>query len=123
MEALTGDALLKVVKDNVDASKQDLLEKIGYTSKNADGKTSFNQQQFYKALVEAQGISLDALTKPSSIGGTGGRKLPYKTTVQKNGSIVVGRGYFVKHEYQPGQVFKVETKEGAIKLTPVKKES
>ena len=122
MEPLTGDALLEVVKQNVDASKQDLLEKTGYTSKSADGKTSFHQQQFYKALVEAQGISLDAFTKPSG-GGTGGRKLPYKTTVQKNGSIVVGRGYFVKHEYQPGQVFKVETKPGAIKLTPVKKES
>ena len=120
MEPLTGSKLLEVVKANVDASKQELLEKTGYTTTTADGKKSFNQNLFYRALVEAQGISLDAFTKPSG-GGTGGRKLPYKTTVQKNGSIVVGRGYFVKHEYSPGQVFKVETKDGAIKLTPVKK--
>lgn len=117
---LVGQALLDCVKDNVDADKNTLLEASGYFTEN-NGKKSYQSQAFYTALLEAQGIELKGFKKPSS-GGVG-RALPYKTVVQKNGSIVLGKGYLVKEGFETGDVFRVKCKEGALRLDPVREKN
>lgn len=125
MTPLTGEELLKVVTSNVDADKNTLLEKAGYFTEGSDGKKSYKATEFYRALLEAQGIELEGF-KPKASGGAGtgtGRKLPYKTTVQKNGSVVVGAGYFRAHDIPVGTALRIETKNGSIRLTPTKVEN
>ena len=120
MPKLQGDELLQLVKDNADAAKEVLLEKAGYYTTKPDGSKSYKMSEFYTALISAQGLDLAHAAKPSGGGGTG-RQLGYETTCQKNGSVLLGRGYTSKHGYEPGSSFEVAIKPGAIKLTPIKK--
>ncbi len=115
---LTGDDLLACVKENSEAPKDVLLEKAGYvTTKN--GKKVTNPSGFYLALIEAQGLSLPNMqkAKPQRTGGVG-RTLPYKTKVMKNGSLVVGAGYFRAHGYSVGDTFKIKITDGSIRIDP-----
>jgi hypothetical protein len=118
MEPLRGKQLLDVIKGNAEAPKEVLLELTGYFSEK-DGKKSYKQTDFYKALIEAQGLEIPALQKPSS-SGRGGRDLPYVTTVMKNNQVVLGAGYLKKHGYDIGQEFKVIIKKDSIRLVPVR---
>ena len=116
---LTGQELLDCVKENSDAPKDVLLEKAGYVTVKG-GKKTTNPHGFYLALIEAQGLSLPNMQKARSrsTGGVG-RTLPYKTSCMKNGSVVVGAGYFRKHGYQVGDTFKIKVTDGSIRLDPI----
>ena len=115
---LTGQELLDCVRENSDAPKDVLLEKAGYfTEKN--GKKSFQSQDFYCSLLSAQGLDLKGIQKPKPrrTGGVG-RTLPYKTKVFRNGSLVVGAGYFRAHGYSVGDTFKIKITDGSIRIDP-----
>lgn len=121
MDQLKGKDLLDAIKKNPDASKEELLSLCGYFNTREDGSKSFSPTvmgQFYQAVIEAQGLDLDALKKPSS-SGRGGRSLPYTATCMKNGQVLLGAGYLKAGGYKPGDSFKVQTKDGAIRLVPV----
>lgn len=114
---LKGEELLTVLKQNQDAPKETLLELTGYTSQK-DGKTSYAYTGFYQAVIEAQGLSIPAIKTPSKgAGKRGGRELPWETTCQSNGQLLLGSGYLREAGLEPGAEFKVETRDGAIKLT------
>lgn len=115
MTKLTGAKLLDCVKKNKDADKETLLEAAGYFSTRSDGSKSFSPTvvgDFYQNLLRAQGLEVAALQKSSS-----GRSLPYKTTVMTKGQCLLGKGYLIKEGFKPSDKFRVETKDGAIKLT------
>lgn len=121
MEQLTGKDLLEAIKKNPEASKEELLSLCGYFNTREDGSKSFSPTvmgQFYQAVIEAQGLDLDALKKPSP-SGRSGRSLPYTATCMKNGQILLGSGYLKAGNFKPGDSFKVETKDGALRLVPV----
>ena len=56
---------------------------------NKDGSEQVKFTQFYEALLEAKGISLDGKSRM----GKGGRTLSYKAKVQGNGNLLVGMAY------------------------------
>lgn len=95
------------------------FEKAGYdTTKN--GKKITNPQGFCLALIEAQRLSLPIIQKTKPKGTRGiGRTLPYETTCMKNGSLVVGAGYFRKHGYEVGVTFKIKVSDESIQLDPI----
>ena len=71
------------------------------------------------------GKCLDAGMKPASSGGTGskgGRELPYQTTVMKNGQVVLGAGSLRKHGFPVRAKFKVQNKDGAIRLVAIRED-
>lgn len=114
---LTGDELLEVVKENAQAPKDELLTLCGYFTAKEGGRRSYRYTEFYQALIEAQGITL----QPPTSGTRGGRELPYKVTCQKGGQVLLGAAYTREGNFKTGQRFKVEVMEGSIKLTPVRK--
>ena len=71
------------------------------------------------------GKCLDAGMKPASSGGTGskgGRELPYQTMVMKNGQVVLGAGSLRKHGFPVRAKFKVQNKDGAIRLVAIRED-
>lgn len=113
---LTGNELLEVVREQAEAPRDELLNACGYYTIKEGGKRSYRYTDFYQALIEAQGITLKP--PPST---RAGRTLPYKLKAQKAGHALLGAAYTRNHGFKPGDKFKVEIKEGAIKLTPVRK--
>ena len=57
---LTGEQLLKRVKELGDVGKSELVRSCGYASIKPDGSERINFTQFYEALLEAKGVSLAA---------------------------------------------------------------
>lgn len=121
MEPLKGKDLLEAIKNNPEASKEQLLSLCGYFNTREDGTKSFSPTVmglFYQAVIEAQGLDLDVLKKPSP-SGRSGRSLPYTATCMKNGQVLLGSGYLKAGGYKPGDTFRVETRDGAMRLVPV----
>ena len=107
---LTGAELLAKVKDLGDASKSELVRWCGYVSLKKDGSERLNFTAFYEALLEAKGISL------ATTGKKAGRKLSYKTKVQFNGNLMVGRAY-ITEAFKPGDEFEIKVSRNSVTLT------
>lgn len=114
MEPLTGKALLDFIQKNPDMPKDELVESTGYFTEKPDGGKSLRYMDFYQHLLEAKGVSLAPAKSPSR-----GRSLPYVASVQKNGNIILGAGYITRYGFKPGDSFRIETRQGSIKLVPV----
>ena len=56
---------------------------------NKDGSEQVKFTQFYEALLEAKGISMNGKSRM----GKGGRTLSFKAKVQGNGNLPVGMAY------------------------------
>lgn len=109
---LTGSELIAFVKDNSDLNRTQLARKAGYVSQTADGKTKVLVQQFYDALLSAQGLPIR-----NGHPGIGNRKTAqHMTTVHKSGILLVGRAYTKEFGAEPGDVFGIEVREDGIWL-------
>lgn len=108
---LTGSELITKVKDLGDISKTDLAIACGYVSKKKDGSDRVDFTGFYEALLNAKGINLGYI-------GTG-RKLSYRTTVQGNGNLMVGKAYTAMLDLQVGDEFAIKLGKKSIRLVPV----
>jgi len=108
---LTGSELITKVKDLGDISKTDLATACGYVSRKKDGSIRVDFTGFYEALLNAKGIYLGDI-------GTG-RKLSYRTTVQGNGNLLVGKAYTAMLDLQVGDEFIIKLGKKAIRLIPV----
>lgn len=114
--ALTGEELLSVLRQNQDAPKETLLELTGYTT-DKGGKKSYLYTGFYQAVIEAQGLVIPSIKAPTKgAGKRGGRELPWETKCQSNNQILLGSGYLREAGLEPGAEFRVETKDGELKL-------
>ena len=117
---LKGDELLAVLRQNQTAPKETLLELTGYTTTKSDGSKSYAYTNFYQAVIEAQGLVIPAIKAPSKgAGKRGGRELPWETKCQSNNQILIGSGYLREAGLEPGAEFRVDTKDGELKLTLV----
>ena len=48
---LTGNQLIKAIKENADLNKSDIVKACGYTSVKKDGSIKLNYMEFYQALL------------------------------------------------------------------------
>ena len=48
---LTGNQLIKTIKENAELDKSDIVKVCGYTSVKKDGSIKLNYMEFYQALL------------------------------------------------------------------------
>lgn len=111
---LTGSALLAKVKELGEIKKSELVRACGYVSTKKDGSERLNFNAFYEALLQAKGMDLGT-TKTSKPG----RSLSYRTTVQFNGNLMIGKAYTALLDLKPGDQFEIKLGRKSISLRPI----
>ena len=92
------------------------MRSCGDLSTREDGTERLNFTAFYKALLEARGLSFGEGGKGRS---KAGRSLSYIAKGQFNGNLMVGMAYTAQLGLQPGNAFKVKLGCKQIKLIPL----
>jgi AbrB-like transcriptional regulator len=106
IEPLTGEALLKKVKELDNLSPDEKARTCGYYSITKTGAERVSMMKFLKALIEAEGsIKLDNKSKNGN--GRGGRSASYRISVQSNGNLLIGAAYTKQMELNPGDEFEI----------------
>ena len=82
----------------------ELAKGCGYYTLTKDNKERANLADFYKALLEAKGLSLE----PEGSKDGRGREPTYRVSVHKNGQIVIGSTYTQKMGLEPGDEFSIK---------------
>jgi AbrB-like transcriptional regulator len=116
VEPLTGELLLKKVKELEHLSKEDKARDCGYFTLTKNGVERVNMMKFLNALIDAEGIELDG--KQSS-NGRGGRSASYRISVQSNGNLLIGAAYTKQMELAPGDEFVISLGRKHIHLRQV----
>lgn len=119
MQPLTGDDLLQAIVENAGGTREDLMEKTGHFTVKADGSKSYSFTQFYEDLLKARKIDIPKSGRTTR----GGRSLPYVTSVQANGNVILGSAYLRNAGFSSGDSFIIQVKPGKIKLTPLESKS
>lgn len=113
--ALTGDELLKLIKENASASGKQLAEQAGYTTTTKTGQVRVKMLAFQNAVLSANKITFKEA--PSETKGIrGGRKASFFIQVQNNGNLLIGSAYTKKMGLEPGTYFTIEPGRKHIKL-------
>lgn len=105
IEVLTGEALLKKVKELGNLSKEEKAKACGYYSTTKDGTERVSMMKFLNALIDAEGIELDGKTRNGN--GRGGRSASYRISVQSNGNLLIGSAYTKQMDLKPGDEFEI----------------
>ncbi|MEC4804000.1 MAG: AbrB family transcriptional regulator [Jaaginema sp. PMC 1079.18] len=101
---LTGEELRLKVKELGDLSKEEKARECGYYTETKNGVERVNMMKFFNALLEAEGIELDATANGQ---GRGGRSASYRISVQSNGNLLIGSAYTKKMGLEPGDEFQI----------------
>jgi hypothetical protein len=104
VEPLTGEALLKKVKELETLSKEQKAKECGYFTVTKNGVERVNMMKFLNALIDAEGIELDG---KQSLNGRGGRSASYRISVQSNGNLLIGSAYTKQMDLKPGDEFEI----------------
>ena len=104
IEPLTGEALLKKVKELEHHSKEEKARECGYYTMTKNGVERVNMMKFLNALIDAEGIELDG---KQNANGRGGRSASYRISVQSNGNLLIGSAYTKQMELKPGDEFEI----------------
>lgn len=104
IEPLTGEALLKKVKELENLSKEDKAKACGYYTQTKSGVERVNMMKFLNALIDAEGIELDGKQNGN---GRGGRSASYRISVQSNGNLLIGSAYTKQMDLHPGDEFEI----------------
>ena len=115
-EPLTGEALLKKVRELEHLSKEDKAKECGYYTLTKSGIERVNMMKFLNALIDAEGIELDG---KASSNGRGGRSASYRISVQSNGNLLIGAAYTKQMDLQPGDEFEISLGRKHIQLKQV----
>ncbi|MBD2101904.1 AbrB family transcriptional regulator [Leptolyngbya sp. FACHB-261] len=100
-QPLTGRELLDKVKSLTGLSKKEKARACGYVSTTPSRGEQVNLIEFYKALIEAEGIVLDDRDKVAGQ-SRGGRSASYNLKVQKNGQVMIGAAHTRQMGLEPG---------------------
>jgi hypothetical protein len=111
---LSGDALLQKVKELEHLSKEEKAKACGYATVTKNNQARVNLMKFYNALMEADGVELEA--KGS---GKGGRSASYRVSVQKNGNLLIGSAYTQLMGLQAGDELEIRLGRKHIHLRQV----
>lgn len=101
---LTGEELMSKVKELGDLSKEEKARECGYYTETKNGVERVNMMKFLNALIDAEGIELDATANGQ---GRGGRSASYRISVQSNGNLLIGSAYTKKMGLEPGDEFQI----------------
>lgn len=101
---LTGKALLQKVKELSHMTKRETARECGYYTLTKDNQPRISLSNFYDALLEAKGITLEPETSKDGRG----REPTYRVTVHKNGQIVIGSAYTEEMNLKPGDEFEIK---------------
>ena len=112
---LTGDDLKSKVRDLQGADKKAIAKACGYFYPTKTGQERINLMAFYKALLEAEGMTFEVETSS----GTRGRVPTYRTSVHKNGNLLIGASYTKEMGLKPGDEFELKLSKRSIKLTRI----
>ncbi|MGC1306157.1 MAG: AbrB family transcriptional regulator [Phormidesmis sp.] len=112
---LKGKALLQKFDELAHLSKRERAQNCGYYTVTKDNQVRANLADFYKALLEARGISLD----PEGSKDGRGREPTYHVSVHKNGQIVIGSTYTQEMGLKPGDEFKIKLGYKHIRLEQI----
>lgn len=116
IEPLTGEALLKKVKELGNLSKEEKAKACGYFTVNKNGAERVSMMKFLNALIDAEGIELDGRANGN---GHGGRSASYRISVQSNGNLLIGSAYTKQMELHPGDEFEISLGRKHIHLKQV----
>ncbi|KOR36332.1 MULTISPECIES: AbrB family transcriptional regulator [Planktothricoides] len=118
---LTGEELLKKVKELEKASKEEKAKAAGYYTVTKNGLERVNMMAFLNALIDAEGITLDSTG--TGEGRRGGRQASYRITVQSNGNLLIGSAYTKQMNLTPGDEFEITVGRKHIHLKQVEPSS
>ncbi len=118
-EPLTGESLLKKVKELEDLSKEEKARECGYLTTTKSGRSRVNIMKFQNALLDAVGMELDGKGEG---GGRGGRTPSYRISVQSNGNLLIGAAYTKQMDLQQGDEFIISLGRKHIQLKQVGEE-
>lgn len=121
IEPLTGETLLKKVKELGNLGKEEKAKACGYFTVNKNGAERVNMMKFLNALIDAEGIKLDGKVKDGN--GHGGRSASYRISVQANGNLLIGSAYTKQMDLLPGDEFEISLGRKHIHLKQVNSES
>lgn len=107
LKPLTGEALLKQVKELENYPREEKARRCGYSTPTKDGAERINMMKFMNALLEAEGIEIDSVGGDSSGRSGGGRHASYRISVQANGNLLIGSAYTKKMDLKPGDEFEI----------------
>jgi hypothetical protein len=116
IEPLTGEALLKKVKELGNLSREEKAKECGYYTVTKNGVERVNMMKFLNALIEAEGVELDS---KSNLNGRGGRSASYRISVQANGNLLIGSAYTKQMDLKPGDEFEISLGRKHIHLKQV----
>ncbi|GGA50504.1 AbrB family transcriptional regulator [Okeania sp. KiyG1] len=116
IEPLSGEDLLKKVKDLGNQSKEKKARECGYYTVTKNGVERVNMMKFLNALIDAEGIQLDSKQNGN---GRGGRSASYRISVQSNGNLLIGAAYTKIMELKPGDEFEISLGRKHIHLRQV----
>lgn len=118
VKPLTGEKLLTKIKQLDHLSREEKAKACGYFSFDPDGSERLNVMAFLNAVLDAEGVNLDAMPNQNG-SGTSGRQPSYMVSVQTNGNLLVGSAYTKQMELNPGDTFEVTLGRKHIHLTKV----
>jgi AbrB family looped-hinge helix DNA binding protein len=101
---LTGKALLQKVKELAHLPRREKAKRCGYYTVGKNDQTRVNLAEFFEALLEARGTTLN----PEGSKDGRGREPTYRVSVHKNGQIVIGSTYTEKMGLKPGDEFEIK---------------
>jgi hypothetical protein len=113
IEPLSGEELLKKVKQLENLSKEEKAKACGYYTTTKNGIERVNMMKFLNALIDAEGIELDST---SNTNGRGGRSASYRISVQSNGNLLIGSAYTKQMGLEPGDEFEITLGKKHIRL-------
>jgi AbrB-like transcriptional regulator len=116
IETLTGEGLLKKVKELEHLSKEEKAKECGYYTVTKNGVERVNMMKFLNALIDAEGIQLDS---KQSGNGRGGRSASYRISVQSNGNLLIGSAYTKQMGLKPGDEFEISLGRKHIRLKQI----
>ena len=119
IEPLTGEELVKKVKELESLSKEENAKACCYYTVTKNGIERVNMMQFLNALIDAEGIELDS---KQSANGRGGRSASYRITVQTNGNLLIGSAYTRQLGLKPGDEFEISLGRKHIRLKQLDQE-
>jgi len=115
-DPLTGEALLRRVRELESLSKEEKAKECGYYTITKDGVERVNMMKFLNALIDAEGIELDGKVGSN---GRGGRSASYRISVQQNGNLLIGAAYTKQMDLKPGDEFEISLGRKHIQLKQI----
>jgi hypothetical protein len=118
-DPLSGEELVKKVKELDNLSKEEKARACGYYTVTKNGVERVNMMKFLNALIDAEGIKLDSKQNGH---GRGGRSASYRISVQSNGNLLIGSAYTKQMGLQQGDEFEISLGRKHIHLKQIDRE-